>query len=395
MALSSTSRPGIRGRVIPRIPTTLQAAGGLAVSKENGVWTFEPDWTVLALETTLPDPENRQLWVYDPLTETYNRLSLQAVIDELPDGPPGSTGAAGPGYTATSVSSQAIASSGDKTFTVAAGLAYTAGARVRAADAGAPTVNWMEGVVTSYSGTTLMFTADKSAGSGTLTNWTINVAGEPGASGAGTGDVIGPASATNNAIALFDLTTGKLIKDSATTIASISPVGKQTVWVPAAAMLTRITNGAAPSNIELTTNKNILRTMDFDTATQEFVQFEILMPKGWNESTITFKPVWSHAATVTSFGVVWGLAAVATSDDDAGDVAFGTAQTSTDTGGTTNDIYIGPESSAITIAGSPAELDRVHFQINRTVADGSDTMTIDARLHGVHVYITTSAPTDT
>lgn len=39
------------------------------------------------------------------------------------------------------------------------------------------------------------------------------------AGGGGTGDVVGPASATDNAIARFDLTTGKLIQDSAVTIA--------------------------------------------------------------------------------------------------------------------------------------------------------------------------------
>jgi hypothetical protein len=38
-------------------------------------------------------------------------------------------------------------------------------------------------------------------------------------SGAGTGDVVGPASATNNAIVRFDTTTGKLVQDSAVTIA--------------------------------------------------------------------------------------------------------------------------------------------------------------------------------
>ena len=37
-------------------------------------------------------------------------------------------------------------------------------------------------------------------------------------SGGGVGDVIGPASATDNAIARYDLTTGKLIQDSAVLI---------------------------------------------------------------------------------------------------------------------------------------------------------------------------------
>jgi hypothetical protein len=125
------------------------------------------------------------------------------------------------------------------------------------------------------------------------------------------------------------------------------------------------------------------------------VQFEVWFPKSWNLSTVTFQPQWSHAATSTNFGVVWGLAGVVRSDDDAGDVAFGTAQTSTDTGGTTNDIYLGPESAAITIAGTPTAGDTVQFQLNRTVANGSDTMAIDARLHGVRLFFTTNAANDT
>lgn len=170
--------------------------------------------------------------------------------------------------------------------------------------------------------------------------------------------------------------------------------GKHTIWIPAAAMTSRTTNGAAAGTVEMTTNKNMVKTLDFDATTQEFAQFEVAMPKSWNESTVTFQPVWSHPSTTTNFGVVWALQAVATSDDDALDVAFGTEQTSTDTGGTTNDRYIGPESSAITIGGSPAEGDVVQFQIKRNPSDGSDTMAVDARLHGIKLYITLNDSTD-
>lgn len=182
--------------------------------------------------------------------------------------------------------------------------------------------------------------------------------------------------------------------DAATALSTLGAVGKQGLWIPAAAMIPRTTNGAAAGQTEMSTNKNMFRTLDFDTTTQEFAQFAIRMPKQWNESTVTFAPVWSHAATTTNFGVAFGLAGVAISNDDAGDVAFGTAQTSVDTGGTTNDIYEGPESSAITIAGSPAAGDYVMFQINRTVADAGDTMAIDARLHGIVLFITTDAGND-
>jgi hypothetical protein len=99
------------------------------------------------------------------------------------DGAPGADstvpGPAGAGYGGTSVTSLAVASSGSKTLTTQAGLAYTASSRIRVADAADPATNWMEGVVTSYSGTTLIFTADRSSGSGTFTDWAISIAGEP------------------------------------------------------------------------------------------------------------------------------------------------------------------------------------------------------------------------
>lgn len=173
-----------------------------------------------------------------------------------------------------------------------------------------------------------------------------------------------------------------------------TPYGTQAIWVPAAAMYATTTNGAASGTVETTTNDIMLKTWDFDTSTQESVQFAIRMPASWNESTVTFAPTWKHASTTTNFGVVWDLAGVAFSNDDASDTAPGTAVTSTDTGGTTNDIYVGPTSSACTIAGTPAAEDYVVFRVRRVPANGSDTMAIDAGLLGVTLYITTNAGHD-
>ncbi len=93
--------------------------------------------------------------------------------------------------------------------------------------------------------------------------------------------------------------------------------------------------------------------------------------------------------------MVWGLSAVAISDLDAGDAAFGTAQAVADTGGTTNTIYITAElGTPITVGGSPAAGDWVVFQVSRNPGDGNDTMAIDARLHGVNLFYTTNAAND-
>jgi hypothetical protein len=90
--------------------------------------------------------------------------------------------------------------------------------------------------------------------------------------------------------------------------------------------------------------------------------------------------------------VVWELRAVALSNDDALDTAWGTGQTSSDALIATNDVHIGPESSAITIAGTPAEGDLVFFQIRRNVA--SDNLPNDAKLIAIRLYVTTNAAND-
>jgi hypothetical protein len=171
-------------------------------------------------------------------------------------------------------------------------------------------------------------------------------------------------------------------------------VGKQTVWIPAAAMTPRTTNGAASQTQELATNDVMLTSLNFDATTEEFAEFQIAMPKGWDEGTLTFVPYWSHPATVTNFGVVWSLEGQAVSNDDALDAGGATHQDSTDTGGTTDDLYVGPESAAITIGGTPAEGDMILFHIRRRVASGSDTMAVDARLHGIKLIYTTNAAKD-
>jgi hypothetical protein len=159
-------------------------------------------------------------------------------------------------------------------------------------------------------------------------------------------------------------------------------------------MSPRQTAGASHGQTEFAASNNYA-SGDFDTTTQEYLEFSFVFPKRWNKSTITFQPYWSHAATTVNFGVVWQLAAVAISDSDPLSVAKGTVQTSTDTGGTTDDLFIGPESAAITVAGTPANADLVNFAVSRVVGNASDTLAVDARLYGIMLYWTTNAENDT
>lgn len=167
--------------------------------------------------------------------------------------------------------------------------------------------------------------------------------------------------------------------------------GKHTIPVMAGAMTTRSTNGAASGTSETTTNKVMVRTLDFDQSADEFAQFMIPMPKSWNEGTVTANFYWT--ATTTG-NVVWGIQGVAISDDDALDAAFGTAQTVTDSVTAANDLMISSETSAVTIAGTPATSDLVVFQVYRDADNGSDTLAADAKLLGIKLFITYDAGTD-
>jgi hypothetical protein len=166
--------------------------------------------------------------------------------------------------------------------------------------------------------------------------------------------------------------------------------GKKTIWVPASAMTPRTTNGPTLATRELATNDIMLTTLDFDASTSQGAGFWISMPKSWNEGTVTFVPFWTSSSGISGT-VIWSLAGYSFSDNDAMDTAVSGTQTSTDTFLAQDDLHVGPESSAITIGGTPAAGDSVYFEISRNI---SDTLDDYADLIGVHIYITTNVNTD-
>lgn len=175
---------------------------------------------------------------------------------------------------------------------------------------------------------------------------------------------------------------------------TLTGAGSETIWVPATAMIARTTNGAASGTSELTTNKIMVKTLDFDAATIEYAQFMVRMPKSWDLSTMTAVFEWCHATTTVSFGVVWAIQAMARSDAEALDNAFGTAVTVTDTGATADVKYTSAATGAMTVGSTPAAEDLVVFQVYRDATNGSDTLGVDAKLIGVTLKFGTSAYTD-
>lgn len=160
---------------------------------------------------------------------------------------------------------------------------------------------------------------------------------------------------------------------------------KRSIFVPASAMRSRTTTGAAAGSYETATNKINYDTLDF--AATEYAQFWLAMPKGWNEGTVTAQFIWAAAGTGT---VTWGIQGVSLSDSDVIDTAFGTAQTVTDTVTTVGDVMISSETSAITLANTPNAEDVAIFQVYRS----GGTLATDALLIGIRFSFNTNAADD-
>ena len=170
--------------------------------------------------------------------------------------------------------------------------------------------------------------------------------------------------------------------------------GKETIWIPAAAMYAATTNGADAEQVETTAIRPDMKVFDFDASTKQYTQFTIAMPKSWNEGTLTYQVYWSPSTTNTG-DCIFGLQGVACADGDTIDVAYGTAIEVTDAGiGTVEDQQITSESSAMTVAGSPAAGEQSYFQLYRDAADGSDTFTGESRVLGIKLFFTTDAAND-
>ena len=170
--------------------------------------------------------------------------------------------------------------------------------------------------------------------------------------------------------------------------------GKESIYVPAAAMYPSTTNPCSDlTQVETTALRPDLKVLDFADGADDFAQFSVAFPKSWNEGTVTFQPFWTVTGTNTGT-VAWQLAAVAITNDESINTAFGTqvATTALAFSGTSNDLMVSAESGAVTIAGSPAANDMCFFQINRDVS--ADTQSGAARLLGIKLFFTTDAAND-
>lgn len=160
-----------------------------------------------------------------------------------------------------------------------------------------------------------------------------------------------------------------------------------TLFIPAGAMAPLDTNGAAPGSYEYAANDIMIDYFAFDGANEEYVAFSAVMPGTWDRSTIKARFYWAPGDAACSAGdkVEWEIAAAALSDDDPIDAAPGTGQVISDTvlAGKEGDLHVTGPTPALTVGGSPALRDLVHFKVSRNTGSAGDDMTEDAWLFGV------------
>jgi len=171
-----------------------------------------------------------------------------------------------------------------------------------------------------------------------------------------------------------------------------------TIWVPAEAMTPLVSNGAEAGVNEYATNDIMMNYLAFDCATQEHAAFSLPMPENWNRLTILAKFFWVPTTGCTAADdVIWGIEVGVISNDDAIDADFdASAQTVTDavTAGVEADLHITGTTGAITVAGTPALGDLVHFKVYRDADAAGDTMDAeDAWLFGVWIQYMVSEET--
>jgi hypothetical protein len=178
-------------------------------------------------------------------------------------------------------------------------------------------------------------------------------------------------------------------------VGTLKEAGKETIWVPANAMIPTESNGCADlAKVETTSGRPDLNVLDFDASSDEHAQFAVAFPKQWNLGTITYQVFWTSTATDTD-GVSWGLQGVAMNDNETQDVAYGTGIVVDDAcQGAAEELYVTAVSGAVTIAGTPADDDLTYFRIYRDVSDANDDAAEDARLLGVKIFYTTDAAND-
>lgn len=215
----------------------------------------------------------------------------------------------------------------------------------------------------------------------------------------GLGNIVGPASMISSGqfpLARMPRAASGVLKANGTgsdpsyqsLVTGDIPQRYATLYLSAAGGKPRASNGCAPLTwTELSTNKIMVPTLDFDPSTVEYAQWAFAMPDGYTGGNVYVKVYWTAASG--SGVVIWVVNMRFFGDDDALDSAFSNYVSPNDTLLAANDMHI-TSSVTLTPDGTPAGGKWAVVQVRRAASDGGDTLTSDAKLIGIKVEYPTA-----
>jgi len=171
-------------------------------------------------------------------------------------------------------------------------------------------------------------------------------------------------------------------------LSKVSPVGLHDVWIPAAAFWITTTSGAtALAKTETGTNKLNYQSISFASGATNRAETTITMPRNYNNGTVKARVYWLTTSSSTN-SVTWFVSGVAFGDNAAIDAAQGTQQSIADANNAASTLNISGQTSAITIAGTPADTKMIQLRVER---QSGDTLAAAALFMGVSIEYTTDA----
>jgi hypothetical protein len=205
-----------------------------------------------------------------------------------------------------------------------------------------------------------------------------------------------PAQATTAAKGIVELATNAEAVTGTDTERAVTPAGLAAalsaggssvdeLYIDAGAMTPAITAGAALAVVEDGTNDLTRNVMSFQGSTADTsAAMNFRLPSNWDRGTVKAKVLWTPAAGASAGdNVRFGLAGVAVSDDDALDVALGTAVTIDDTVIAVGDLHVSAASAALTIGGTPQVGDYIRLVLTRDYDYGASPMSEAAQVLGI------------
>lgn len=167
--------------------------------------------------------------------------------------------------------------------------------------------------------------------------------------------------------------------------ANLTTNAYQSVWIDAGAMATNAAGGPTVGYFTSTNYDGIYADVwKFDSSTPQTNYFKLMLPDSWDLGTVKVKFFYFTTAVVASTSNVWAVCAQAVSKGDLYGFRGTEVSVTNLVQDTTNKLNV-CTSPAITVGGTPALGDMVHFQIRRVADSGWDNSAGDAWLLGVAI----------